>query len=534
MGLGLAAVLSATGCTVKETSAPEVTGPSELGLSVTVTANPDVLKMDGISQSTITIQARNANSQVVPNMGFRAEVIHGGEIRDDMGRLSTKSGVTASDGKASLTFTAPTSAASGNSDSGGLIVSVRVIPAGTDYSNATPRSVDLRLLPEGDIQPLPNTPIAAFVFSPTSPKEGDAVAFDAATSRDCPPDAPSVEACPVNPPTLTTFAWDFGDGTRGNGVRASHVYERPGSYTVTLTVSNQRGLQNSASKFVTVDASSRPSASFVASPESAGVNQTVFFNAAASTAATGRTIVSYGWDFGDGSNGSGLTTSHRYSRTGTFNVTLTVTDDMGKVGATSKGVTVGASAVPTAVIANSPAAPTTGQNVNFDGTQSTVPSGRRITSYEWAFGDGRIASGDRVTHTYSTAGDYTVILTVTDDSGAKATASKSISVSDASSAGPTAQFTVSPAAPTVNAMINFDASQSTARAGSNITVYEWNFGDNLGYYQCPVAAPMTPPCSTDAKRIQHAYGAAGSYTVTLTVTDSQGRKGTVTRSVQVQ
>lgn len=531
MGLGLAAVMAATGCTVKETSAPAVTGPSELGLSVTVTANPDVLTMDGVSQSTVVIWMRNAQSQGVPNLGFRAEVTYGGEIRDDMGRLSAKTGVTASDGRASLTYTAPVSSPSGNSDSGGYLVGIRVVPASTDYSNAVPRSVDIRLVPQGLIMPEPNKPIAAFTFSPTNGKEGDAVAFDAATSRDCPPDATSIESCPVNPPTLTGFTWDFGDGARGSGVRASHTYEKAGSYTVSLTVANQRGQQSSTSKFVTVEVATGPSASFVASPETTSVNQTVFFTAASSKAANGRTLVAYDWDFGDGGVGAGLTTSHRYSRTGAFKVTLTVTDDLGKTAVATNSVTVGAVATPTAVFVFSPAAPTANQAVTFEGTQSSAPAGRQIRNYDWSFGDGGTASGERATYTYRAAGDYTVILTVTDDGGARGTTSKTVSVKDSSTAGPTPQFTVSPTPAAVNVMVNFDASQSTAQAGSTITVYEWNFGDNLGYYQCP---SVTPPCSSDGKRIQHAFGAAGTYTVTLSVTDSQNRKSTTTKTVEVK
>ena len=129
-----------------------------------------------------------------------------------------------------------------------------------------PRTVDIRLVPQGSIQPEPNKPVAAFTFSPTAPTEGQTVQFDASSSRDCPPDATSVEQCPPNAPTLTDFAWDFGDGSRGNGVRSSHAYSRTGTYTVTLTVTNQRSLQNSTSKFVTVAVSSDPTAAFTASP----------------------------------------------------------------------------------------------------------------------------------------------------------------------------------------------------------------------------------------------------------------------------
>ena len=62
------------GCTVSHTPAPPLQGPSELGLSLTITANPDVLSMDGASQSRITIEARDANGQLLPNKQLRVEI----------------------------------------------------------------------------------------------------------------------------------------------------------------------------------------------------------------------------------------------------------------------------------------------------------------------------------------------------------------------------------------------------------------------------------------------------------------------------
>jgi PKD repeat protein len=510
-----------------------VTGPSELGLSVKDTATPDVLTMDGMSQASVVIEARNAQAQPVRDLGFRAEVIAGGEIRDDVGRLSAKTGITNSEGRATLTYTAPNSPTSGNSDPGNLVVSIRVIPASSDYSNAVPRTADIRLVPQGSIMPEPSKPVAAFTFSPTEPTEGQTVQFDAATSRDCPPEATSIDQCPQNAPTLTDFAWDFGDGTRGNGLRSSHSYARTGTYTVTLTVRNQRGLQDTASKFVTVGVSQDPTAIFTTSPTSATVNQTVFVNASGSKAAAGRTIVSYDWTFGDGNTGSGVTTSTRYGRVGTFTITLTVTDDLGKTGTASSNVSVSTTATqsPTASFAFSPSSPNVGQNVNFDATLSTAPAGRQIRSYEWAFGDGATGTGARIDHRYNTAGDYTVILTVVDDTGARGSTSRQVTVASTQGQVPFASFTVSPATGAPGTAFTFDASASTAQAGATIVVYEWNFGDGLQFYQCP---SVSPPCSTDGKRISHAYGAIGTYTVTLTVTDSQGRKSSTSKTVDVR
>lgn len=428
--LGLAALIAAAGCTTKESTPPELTGPSELGLSVKVTATPDVLTMDGVSQSAVVVEARNDQSQPVGNLGLRAEVVVGGQIAD-VGRLSSKTAVTGGDGRATFTYTAPLGAQSGNSDGGDSIVSVRVIPSGNDYSNAIPRSVDIRLVPQGVILPPPNTPVARFRSSPSAPTEGQAVQFDASDSIDiieCPSNATSVDQCTGTRSTLVDYAWDFGDGARGNGVRTSHSYSATGSYTVTLTVTNSRGVQASTSAFVAVGASATPTAAFTVSPSTPAVNQSVFFNASGSKAAAGRTLVNYDWTFGDGGTASGVNVSRRYSRTGSFTVTLTVTDDIGKTGVASNQVAVGADNTPTAAIAFSPAAPAVNQIINFDASQSVAPAGRTIAAYEWSFGDGQTSTGVRTDHRYNTAGEYTVILTVVDSAGSRGTANVKVSV----------------------------------------------------------------------------------------------------------
>jgi PKD repeat protein len=112
-------------------------------------------------------------------------------------------------------------------------------------------------------------------------------------------------------------------------VQAVHRFPRAGSFTVSLTVTNDRGSTDRATAFVTVGAGVRPTALFSFSPSNPEVLQSVFFNAAASTAAAGRTIVAYDWTFGDGGTDEGERVSHRFMVAGTYNVTLTVTDSSG-------------------------------------------------------------------------------------------------------------------------------------------------------------------------------------------------------------
>ena len=533
MAIAAVALMSATGCTVKKQEAPELTGPSELGVSLAITATPDVLTMDGASQAAVVVTARNSQSQPITGMGLRAEIIAGGQVVD-YGRLSAKTASTGSDGRATFSYTAPTSPTLGNSDSGWDTITIRVIPSGNDFSNAVERTVDIRLVPQGIILPRPYTPVARFQFSPETPAEGIAVQFDAATSLDvieCPASATSIDECTSTTSTLVDYSWNFGDGSRGSGVRAQHAYAKAGAYTVTLTVTNSRGITASQSAFVTVGASTDPTATFTLSPTTPAVNQSIFFNASGSKAAPGRTLVAYDWTYGDGSEDSGVNVSHRYSRLGNFVVTLTVRDDIGKTGTFSQSVTVGGTALPTAVIALSPSAPIVGQIINFDGSQSTAPAGRTITSWQWSFGDGASDSGVTVSHRYNTAGDFTVILRVTDNTGATATASRSVTIAASSTQGPTAAFTVSPTPAIINQDVVFDASTSRAQGGFSIAWYRWNFGDSNQTFTCPGDArcgALNPAVFT------YRYTRTGTFTVTLTVMDGNSREATVSRTIQVQ
>jgi PKD repeat protein len=429
VALGVAALLSVAGCTTKDTKAPDLAGPSELGVSVAVTATPDVLVKDGSAQSTVVITARNANNQPVSGLGLRIETLVGNTLVD-IGRLSAKAPTTGSDGQARVTYTAPLGNPDDSDQSDETIVTIRVTPVGNDFAGALPRQALVRLIPSGAILPPAGTPRADFAFAPATPAEGQAVQFDASASRDvlfCPEGATSLDQC-VTSPTLASYAWTFGDGATGTGRVVSHAYTKAGTYTVTLSVANDRGRTASVSKFVAVQASANPTAAFTFSPSTPEVLQSVFFNASASRATTGRTIVGYEWTFGDGGSGSGVTTTHRFGTLGAYTVTLTVTDDIGKTGTASQTVSLGADQVPTADFVYSPtdgAAPAT---VNFDASVSTPPPGRSLVGWSWNFGDGGSGAGQRVSHLYAAAGSYVVTLTVTDSSGATKTTTKTVAI----------------------------------------------------------------------------------------------------------
>jgi PKD repeat protein len=323
--LALAAVIALSGCSLDNQSTPPLAGPSELGLSLEITATPDVIAQDGQSQAVVQVLARDANSQPVSGLAMRVDTSVGGALAD-FGRLSTHTASTDSNGRATVTYYAPAAPpATATTDS---LVNVVVTPIGSNYANALPRTVEIRLMRPGAIISPFGTPTPKFIFSPTSPKEEDDVLFDASTSTD--------------DGQIVSYRWDFGDGESDYGVRTTHSFVVARTYEVVLTVTDDQGLTASTAPVaVTVGAADKAGPAFTFSPSAPTPHHAVFFNASASTVPAGRTIRSYDWDFGDGSpHGSGVEISHSYSTAGDYVVTLVLTDDTGRKTVTSNTVTV--------------------------------------------------------------------------------------------------------------------------------------------------------------------------------------------------
>ncbi len=136
---------------------------------------------------------------------------------------------------------------------------------------------------------------------------------------------------------IASYAWSFGDGATETDTAAttSHTYGADQTYSVTLTVTDTAGLTDSVSKDVAVTAP--PNASF----SSLCPDLTCTFDASLSTAGS-NPIASYSWDFGDGNNGTGVTTSHTYAASGTYTVSLIVSDTAGLSDTATQSVDVSA------------------------------------------------------------------------------------------------------------------------------------------------------------------------------------------------
>jgi glucose/arabinose dehydrogenase/PKD repeat protein len=168
-------------------------------------------------------------------------------------------------------------------------------------------------------------PAAVLAMTPVRVNPGDSVTFDASGSTD-------------SDGSIVSYSWSFGDGATAQGVTQVHAYQAPGAYTVALTVTDDRGASGTASGTVQVNAP--PVASFAAAPTSAYPGVYVSFNASAS-ADPDSAIVSYHWDFGDGTTAEGVEVLHAFVRHGLFTVRLVVTDDLGAQNETTQTMVIG-------------------------------------------------------------------------------------------------------------------------------------------------------------------------------------------------
>jgi len=157
---------------------------------------------------------------------------------------------------------------------------------------------------------------------------GQPVTFDAGNSQS------------TNP--IVSYAWQFGDGSTANAVVANTTYSAPGVYSVILVLTDNQGLQGSANAPINIEAAEETPVPTVEATPTAGtlpspvincppdgkVSQPVTFDGSGSQPGS-FPIASYTWDFGDGSSGDGATVTHVYNVAGTYQVTLTVTDEQG-------------------------------------------------------------------------------------------------------------------------------------------------------------------------------------------------------------
>ncbi len=307
------------------------------------------------------------------------------------------------------------------------------------------------------------------------------------TNLSIPGESPIVEA-----------VWDFGDGGLPvSSYNSQHCYTTPGIYSVTLVVRDSNGCQTSITEPNYVHIGQGPTATItsVNPTQSCTSPQLVSFQGSGTAVNPG--TISYSWQFGNGGTSNSQNPSQSYSN-GIYDPILTVTDGLGCIARDTAHVEI------TNVIAGFTAASTnacSGVALQFTDTSNFA------SSWSWNFGDGGTSNLQNPTHTYATNGTYTVSLTVTYNGCTDTeTQLNYITVSTPVSVDFTAPDTADCSAPFT---VNFTSNAPGA------TSYSWNFGDG--------------GTSTSANP-SHTYNSAGSFTVSLSVTNASGCVNTFTRT----
>jgi PKD repeat protein len=309
-----------------------------------------------------------------------------------------------------------------------------------------------------------SAPVAAFGWTPTVPGVGEEVQFDDQSTND-----------------PTSWAWDFGDGGTSTEQHPAHVFTSAGSYDVMLTATNGVGSDSVTRRIAVGD---DPAADFTWSPTVPGVGESVQL-----TDLSLNNPDTWSWDFGDGATSSEQNPSHAWSATGTYDITLTVSNAAGSDSVTRQ-ITVADD--PVADFTWSPQAPAVGDTVQFTDTSRGSPD-----SWSWDFGDGATSSAQNPSHAYTAVGSYEVSLTVSNAAGTDTVVRSLIA-----GRTPVAAFSWSPVAPGAGEAVQF-----LDQSGNDPTSWSWDFGDGGS------SAEQSP---------SHTYTEAGAYTVTLSVSNAAG------------
>ena len=298
--------------------------------------------------------------------------------------------------------------------------------------------------------------------------------------------------------TPTSWTWLFGDGGTSTSKSPVHTYTNTGTYSVTLIATNADG-SDTLTKigYITVSkASSLPSVSFVTNISSGNAPLTVQF-----LDSSMNTPIAWAWSFGDGGTSTIQNPVHTYSTDGSYTVTLTVTNSAGSNTSSQAGY------IKVTKVTDAPnplfkATVTSGNaplNIQFLDASDNSPS-----SWVWSFGDGTTSTLQNPTHTYTTAGTYTVTLTAINSAGSNTVSQTGYITVNA--AVPVSSFTANITTGVKPLTVQFTDTSANAPTG-----WYWTFGDGgTSTLQNPV----------------YTFNKVGTYAISLGTTNSAGNNTT--------
>lgn len=317
----------------------------------------------------------------------------------------------------------------------------------------------------------------------------------------------------TNIPAIPTWFWDFGDGITSTDRNAAHAYTTPGTYTVTLYVTDSAGCENSVSKIIEIHP--RPVANF-----NSGVNNCagaeVLFDEL-STTYFGY-IVRWIWNFGDGNQQTvywpvgNPNVTHTYTNPGTYPVSLTIVTSDSCQDVENQNIIIRPNPVANFDF-DSPSC--AGLPIQFNDL-SQLNGGGSITSFNWNFGEPASGAANTSTlqnpqHTYANPGTYQVILTVTNATDCSDSDTLDVVVT----ARPNVDFTWNSSCQ--NQAITFQPN-AAVMPPATISTYSWDFGDGI------TSTAISP---------NHTYATFGNFQVTLTVTGTNGCSNSLTKTIAV-
>lgn len=284
------------------------------------------------------------------------------------------------------------------------------------------------------------------------------------------------------------YRWSLSDGSEFFTPMTYVVFQDPGTYTVTLTVDDGEGVENSVQSLTKTILINAPPIPVITAVERSNTSL-ISFSAEESYDADGDPL-QYQWNFGDGTIASGKVVRHLYLKSGTYTVTLTVNDGQKLANSIQ-------SAQHTLVINSNPVAQITmprvcapNESIVLDGTMSYDPDGT-IQEYSWFLNGKEVAQGPRASITVPEPGDYAVALHVRDNSGFDDAVGVQTKVLHCNYP-PVLQWSIEPSVAEPHELIVFDASATRDPEGNPVAI-RWEFHDGTVLRGARVQKKFTSP-----------------------------------------